>query len=53
VSGFLLKADQEGELLNPNPDKPESKIDGFVKSHKKANFQISNLIISISYELEI
>jgi len=29
------------------------KVDGFVKSPKTANFQVSNLIISIGYEIEI
>jgi hypothetical protein len=29
------------------------KIDGLVKSPKKANFQILRLIISIGYEIEI
>jgi hypothetical protein len=28
-------------------------IDGFLKSPERANFQISHLIISISYEIEI
>ena len=29
------------------------KVDGLVKSPKRANFQISHLIISIGYEVEI
>jgi hypothetical protein len=29
------------------------KVDGFVKSQKRANFQISESIISIGYKIEI
>jgi len=31
----------------------KANIDGFVKSPKTANFQVSHLIISIGYEIEI
>ena len=37
------------ETIPPNL----SNFDGLVKSTKKANFQISHLIISIGYEIEI
>ena len=41
------------EDYGPNPDKSGFTIDGLARNPKRGNFQISHLIISVGYEIEI